>query len=121
MVCWTTSHAVLTLKLIGITWDVYDGAQKVNHIAQQYKTHKYWYARIAMTDRETAEQVTKEVVRLLRKTSAARKCHFSCKLISFVRSCLRSCLRQNMHTFFPMNFYTLCCVSAKPTVMQEAD
>lgn len=32
VVAWTTPHCVLTLKLIGITWDVYDGAQKVRTI-----------------------------------------------------------------------------------------
>ena len=29
VVSWTTPLCVLTLKLIGLTWDVYDGGQKV--------------------------------------------------------------------------------------------
>ncbi|KAF6038952.1 LPCAT3 [Bugula neritina] len=28
VISWTTAHCVLTLKLIGLTWDIYDGAQQ---------------------------------------------------------------------------------------------
>ena len=29
-ISWSTPHCVLTLKLIGLTWDLYDGAQQVS-------------------------------------------------------------------------------------------
>ena len=32
VISWSTPHCVLTLKLIGLQWDLYDGAQEVSSI-----------------------------------------------------------------------------------------
>lgn len=51
VVTWTTSHSVLTLKLIGIAWDVYDGGQKVKSrclvLVDRYPLFTVFYTIIA--------------------------------------------------------------------------